>query len=262
MKIERGVAAAFPFAATGEGRPVVILAGLWPTTGVDSDTLVRGALTPLRRLSSRRFVVFNRRAQLGSDITLAELAAEQARAIQSMFDLPVDVVGNSTGGSIAQLLAADHPEIVRRLVLVSTACRLTEAGRELDARVAVQLRAGRHRTGLGLAATSLAPPGLRTLGRGVAWAAARRMVPDATAAADLAATLEAENAFDLANCGRPIRATTLIIAGGKDRFYNPELLTDTAALIPNSQLQVFPRRGHITVTSDRRAQAMIAGFLA
>ena len=36
----------------------------------------------------------------------------------------VDVVGTSTGGSIAQQLAADHPETVRRLALLSTACRL------------------------------------------------------------------------------------------------------------------------------------------
>jgi pimeloyl-ACP methyl ester carboxylesterase len=88
------------------------------------------------------------------------------------------------------------------------------------------------------------------------------MIPDATAAADLAATLEAENAFDLANCQHQVRASTLIIAGGGDRFYSPELFTATAALIPNSQLRVFPRRGHITVTSDQRAQATIAGFLA
>ena len=37
---------------------------------------------------------------------------------------PVDLLGMSTGGSIAQQIAAQHPDVVRRLVLVSTGCRL------------------------------------------------------------------------------------------------------------------------------------------
>ena len=47
---------------------------------------------------------------------------------------PVDVLGISTGGSIAQQLAADHPRGVRRLALVSAACRLENSGRTISAR--------------------------------------------------------------------------------------------------------------------------------
>jgi pimeloyl-ACP methyl ester carboxylesterase len=66
---------------------------------------------------------------------------------------------------------------------------------------------------------------------------------------------------DLARCAQPIRAKTLIVAGGRDRFYGTEMFAATAALIPDSSLHVFPRRGHITVAGDARAQAMIAAFL-
>jgi hypothetical protein len=38
--------------------------------------------------------------------------------------------------------------------------------------------------------------------------------------ADMATTIEAEDAFDLATCGSPIRAPTLILAGSADRFYS------------------------------------------
>jgi pimeloyl-ACP methyl ester carboxylesterase len=78
---------------------------------------------------------------------------------------------------------------------------------------------------------------------------------------DLATTIEAEDAFDLASCSGTIEAPTLIVAGGRDRFYDRGLLADTARLIPRSTLHVFPRRGHITVTFDPRYAPLVKGFL-
>lgn len=253
---------AIPYAALGSGPLLVICSGLWPVTGVAGDGFVRGAIAPVRELAARRrLVVLNRRADLAAGLTIADLAAEYASAITAHLDAPVDFIGTSTGGSIAQQLAADHPEVVRRLVLLSTACRLGPFGRDLQARGARELQAGRTRQAAGVAAAGLAPAGLRALARSIGWLGASRVIPTALAAADLAATLEAEDGFDLAACEHPIQASTLIIAGGRDRFYGTAEFQETAALITRSRLQVFPRRGHISVASDHRAQAMIAGFL-
>lgn len=261
MEIEHGVAGRIPYAALGSGRSLVICAGLWPTTGVDSGALVRGAMAPVRRLiGQRRVIVVNRRAGLPDGMSMGELAAEYAEAIRTNFEGPVDVLGMSTGGSIAQQLAVDHPDAVRRLVLASTACRLGVTGRELQAEVAAKLRAGRTRSAAAVAARNLAPHGLRALAGGLGWAAGRRVIAD-DQVADLAVTLEAEDGFDLAACSQTIKARTLIVAGGRDRFYGGDLVGETAALIPGSQLLLFPRRGHMSVTSAPRAQAAIAGFL-
>jgi len=261
VDIERGVLGVIPYAAVGSGPPLVVCAGLWPVTGVAGDGFVRGALGPVRGLAARRrLVVLNRRADLPAGLTMAELAAEYADAVVGL-EGPVDVLGASTGGSIAQQLAADHPHAVRRLVLLSTGCRLGPLARNLQGRVGVELRAGRTRTAVGLAATGLAPAGLRAAARGLGWVLAPRVIPTDTAAADLAATIEAEDGFDLAACQDAIQVPTLIIGGGRDRFYDADLFRETAALIPRSQLQIFPRRGHLSVTTDRRAQAMIEGFV-
>ena len=60
----------------------------------------------------------------------------------------------------------------------------------------------------------------------------------------------------------PIRAPTLILVGGRDRFYSPELFAETARLIPASRLRVFERRGHITVTMHPNWAREIESFIS
>jgi pimeloyl-ACP methyl ester carboxylesterase len=55
------------------------------------------------------------------------------------------MVGVSTGGCIALQLAADHPELARRLVMVSSAHRLGDDGRETQRAVAKLLTKGHAR---------------------------------------------------------------------------------------------------------------------
>ncbi len=258
-----------PWAAVGSGRPIVVLAGLSPTTGVDGDGFVRATLSPVRKLADRRrLIAINRRNGLSDGLTMATLAGEHADAFRDFFDGPVDIVGASTGGSIAQQIAADHPDVVRRLVLLSSACRLGPLGRELQAQAARELRAGNTKQAVaGIARALVEPDGPLT--RGLARAAegfggliGPRLLGGPIAIADLVATIDAEDGFDLADCRNAIAAPTLIVAGGRDRFYSPALFNETARLIPNSQLVIFPGRGHIGVTRDRKALAHIEGFLS
>ena len=218
--------------------------------GVDAastEWMMRALLKPFAK--RRRVVFVNRRHGLPRGMSMADLAEEHADAIRSLGVGPVDVAGISTGGSIVQQLAADHPDVVKRLVILCAACRLGPEGRSMQRRVAARIRRGAHPQALALMMAGVVPPWRGQLAAAALARLAAPLVPySADDLADMATTIEAEDAFDLAACRSPIRAPTLILAGTEDRWYSPELFAETARLIPGSRLRVFEGRGHVTVT--------------
>jgi pimeloyl-ACP methyl ester carboxylesterase len=263
MTMERGVIGRLPCLASGSGAPMLFVSGLSLEAGVDAAGTERMSASLVEPFAQRRRVVLvNRRTGLPRGMSMADLAAEHADAIRSLGDGPMDVAGISTGGSIAQQLAADHPDVVGRLVLLSTACRLGPQGRALQRRVAARVRRGAQRKALAVMVAGLVPPRRGQLVAGaLAWLAGPRVLAGGDDLADLATTIEAEDAFDLARCRSPIRAPTLILAGSEDRFYSRELFAETARLIPGSRLRVFEGRGHITVARHPEWSGEIDRFL-
>lgn len=107
------------YLAFGRGdRPLVMIQGL-NTRGV------RGAswmLAYMYRCFSGRYRVylFDRRQDIRAEITVRELAADIAGAMDALNIAQADVLGVSQGGMIAQYLAIDRPDLVNRLVLAVT----------------------------------------------------------------------------------------------------------------------------------------------
>ena len=251
-----------PYTRHGSGVPLVILPGVGGRNGLPAR---------LRRWLERREVAelakfrtvwrIERRRGLKPETSIADLAAESAEIIRSLFATPVDVVGISTGGSIALQLAADHPELVRRLVLVSAVHRLSDHGRSTQRTVAALLRARRPRRA---AAALLADTGSGSIGATlltvVGFIAPRVVVGHRDH--DLVVTLDAEENFDLEKRLSQIRALTLIAAGAKDRFYSAELFESAARMMPRATLTIYPRLGHLGLQSNVPLAADILRFLA
>jgi len=260
VDLRRGEIGRLPYLAAGTGPPLLYLSGLMPQAGVDGlGPVAGGSIRPLAR--GRRVLFLNRRRGLPRGMTMAGLAAEHADAIAAAFPGPVDVLGVSTGGSIAQQLAADHPQAVRRLVLVSTACRLSPEGRAVQRRVAARVRRGADRRALAVLAASVVPPALGVPAALAGWLAGPAVARAAGGLDDLATTIEAEDAFDLAACPHPIRAPTLIVAGTRDEVYPPALLEETARLIPGSRLLLRAWRGHATAGAGPAFTRAVLAFL-
>ena len=181
-----------------------------------------------------------RKPGLPAGYSLQDMADDYAAMIGEEFGQPVDVSGVSTGGSIAHYFAADHPDLVRKLVIHSSAYTLSDSTRSLQMRVASFARQHQWREAY---ATMLTPT---RYARPVVWigsllAGAFGAPEDSS---DLVVTVEAEDKFNFKERLAQIAAPTLVVAGEKDPYYSVALFRETAAGIPNARLILYKGMGH------------------
>lgn len=263
MRVEHGhLAGGLPFVAVGTGPPLVVLSGL---SAQHRPPGVLERWPPLHTFGpafQRRFRVHvvSRRAGLPSGTTMADLAEHVAIAVRAELSAPVRLVGISTGGSIALKTAIDHPDVVDRLVVLSSACRLSDAGRQAQRQLALHTLAGRHRAAWAALAPMLAQGGLpRAAQAALLWCFGPLNAPRDPN--DMIATIEAEDVFDAEPQLGHIHVPTLVIGGARDGFYSPQLFERTAAGIPDARLVLCPRGTHVSVLREHQIQLALARFL-
>lgn len=249
-----------PYLRRGQGPPLLFLPGLTTHHGTPHGVDRAAATGVLRGLAQQREVWWvNRRAGLPPTVGMADLAADYAAGIRAHHGAPVDVIGVSTGGSVALQLTADHPDVVRRLVLVSAACRLGPRGKAAQRALARALSAGEPRTAGAAMLGTLGTPVTGPLWKAVGWLLGPRMFRHDPA--DLLATVKAEDAFDLTDVLPRIQAPVLVLGGDRDQPYGPALLAETAASLPRGRLLLYRRSSHAAVPSRRRFTADVLDFL-
>lgn len=206
-----------------------------------------------------RYVRYDKRghglSDLGGAVTAADLA-DDAAALIAHLGGPVTFVGLSIGGLIAQALAANHPGLVKAIVISNSAAKLGTAE-------TWQARIDAIRTG-GLVSIADAvmerwfAPAFRTSPAVTPW---RNMMIRTPEAGYIAACL-ALAAADQTEATRALRLPALVIAGGEDGSTPPALVRATAELIPGAQFHIIPGTGHLPCVENPAAYAAIlAPFL-
>ncbi|MDR3514177.1 MAG: 3-oxoadipate enol-lactonase [Azospirillaceae bacterium] len=153
----------------------------------------------------------------------------------------VALVGLSIGGMIAQAIAARHPDRIAALVLCDTAARIGTA-ETWNARIAAV-----ESQGLPAIADSVLQRWFTRVYRETEAACLRgwhNMLvrqPVTGYAASCAAIRDA----DLRDQAAGITAPTLCLVGDQDLSTPPDLVRDTAALIPGARFEVIARSGHL-----------------
>lgn len=157
-----------------------------------------------------------------SPFVLARAVPLLARAIEELDVGPVDIVGHSMGGLIAAELAAEHPELVRRLVLAGSAGLAFEG--PFAAHAARAVRAGPI---MGLRSYPLAIREALALDISNVLRAAHQVV-----ASDITEKLER------------IRAPTLVVWGAADPLLAASTGERLAKAVPGARFAILPSAGH------------------
>ncbi|EID56069.1 alpha/beta fold hydrolase [Saccharomonospora xinjiangensis] len=256
-----GSTGTLPYLVSGSGEPLLYLPGLTTTHRLPTGTDRVFQLSQIAPYTREREVWWvNRRTGIGDGVTLSGLARDYAAFVADRLDPPVDVLGLSTGGSVALWLAAEHPDLVRRLVIVSAAHRLSPLGRAAQRVTAESARCGRTRIS---SCAMFVPLGSTPRSRSLLGALGFVLgpVPSGRGDDDMVATLEAEDVADVEGRLGDITAPTLLVAGDHDGYFDRSQYEHTASTIPDCELVLLPGKGHLP-THVPVVSAPVLEFLA
>ena len=219
----------------------------------------------LARFFTKDYTMYliGRRSNLPEDYLFDKMADDYAKMIRREFKGPVDVMGVSTGGQLAHYLAADHPDIIRKLVIISAAYRISERGVEIERKAAEYFKQGKY--GKSLAALldlvfssrimrSIAKFFIRLIGK--------KMMGEIEYPNDFLNEIQADREMNFEERLEEIKAPTLVMSGELDLCYSAADVRTTAEGIPNAELILYKGYGHNLIMSNRKqVQKDILEFL-
>ena len=255
----------FPYVRIGNGQEnLVILPGLT----LENEPPSRIAAWTYR-LGFGRFAknltvyVINRRRGMPAGYTTHDMAADYAAVLEQELG-PSHLMGFSTGGEIAQYVAIDHPAAVSSLILVVSACCLSEEGRGICERWQTLAREGRwQELRVDMASVTVSGETNKRLARLFMGMFGRLIIKAPSDAQDFLTTLGADLGHDTTERLGEISAPSLIIGGSEDPFYSEDTIRETAEKIPDATLRLYDGVGHgVPKERKRRYEQDALAFLA
>ena len=193
-------------------------------------------------------------------MSISSLAGVAASVVDELGHGSADVLGFSLGGLIAQQLAHDHPERVRRLALVSTACGWGSMPGTLDALALLTIPVRYYsRTLYEQTQHMLGPADRELLARVKGISEARLSHPPSLLG--YSAQLWAGAFWSSLSWLPSVAAPTLVVHGEGDHLVPPANGFQLAHLLRTSRLHVLPNEGHLLVADpDGGAIPLLADF--
>jgi poly(3-hydroxyalkanoate) depolymerase len=246
-------------AEVGTGSPLLLINGI----GASLDTWRPIA----KRLCDRhRLILFDApgsgTSELRQPLPMPALAQLVVEVLDALDQSEVDVLGYSWGGALAQQLAHDAPDRVRRLVLVSAA---PGVGGRLPSLIALAVLSSPLRFLPADYMNWLAPVvyGGASLRSGDSDRAAVSLVGKPASQLGYLHQIYAINGWTSLPWLHRIRLPTLVLSGDDDPLVPLDNARILAEGIPNAKLLIVPRGGHLWMLEAPEAStAAIAQFLS
>ncbi len=217
------------FEKTGKGKPILFVHGWGGTIG---------SLKPLYLLAAKKYQVFildlpgfGRSDNPGPDWGVGEYSQFLVDFLKNLGIGKINYFGHSFGGSLGIFLAANHPQVIEKLILCDSSFR-----RILKV----------SQTTKKLKKISQYFPFLPRFEPQIKKIYYRIFFPDS----DLIKFPQLESNFrkimtqDLTDCLGRINKETLILWGENDKDTSVDLARELQEKIANSQLKIFPNVGH------------------
>lgn len=237
-----------------DGRPVVF------ANGLGTDLRMWGDMLP-HLPDDLRILRWDKRGHGRSDVpvgpySMGMLISDAEAVMEAAGIAAATFVGLSIGGMIAQGLAVKRPDLIDRLVLSNTAVKIGTPDL-WDARAEAVRTGGMEAVADGAME--------RWFGRdfratpGFAEWRARLVANDPVG---YAAGCAAIAGTDFITVTSGLRLPVLAIAGTEDGSTPPDLVRETADLIPGARFEIIPRAGHLPPVETPEVFArLLAGFL-
>ena len=230
----------------------------------DGITTVRGkaglgSLLYRKYARQYRVTIISRKNTLEPDATTQSMAKDQYYAMQALGIRDAYVIGVSMGGMIAQHLAADHPDMVRKLVLVVTEPAAGELMQENIGRWIGFAQIGAF-LGLMIDITEKAHPEkylkrLRPFYPYLGSAAKKLDIQRFCIQARACASHDATEKLDRIQC------PTLVIGGGRDRTLGDQGSHLLHRFISESTLRIYEDQGHALYEDEPDFLKTVLAFL-
>jgi aminoacrylate hydrolase len=181
--------------------------------------------------------------------TIPQLATDMASLLRHLDVGPAHVVGTSTGGAIAQLMALEHPDTVRSITLSSSFARPDAyLRREFELRRTLMATADMHTLYTSYALFLFSPRFTRdNPARVAAWVhRLAGLTPEREVSLKRIDMIMAHDALDRLG---EIRQPTLVLAGEHDFCTPPQLSDELARGIPGAERVSLPG-GHMIHDED------------
>jgi len=253
-----------PYVRYGKGEKALLVLSGGPGNDPPSGMMLRLFTGAFKRLAQNHVVyIVTRKFGLPEGYTTRDMSKDYAAMIRDDFDGgPIDVVGVSFGGLIAQHLAADHPNLIRRLVIAMAAYKVGDEGLQLDTRYAELMSQGKTREASTTMVSAMYPSGIKKhLLKFFIWLFSPLISSKPTNPSDMLVEAKAESEHDSKNRLAEINVSTLVIAGDNDFYFPEQLYRETAAGIPNARLILYEGVGH-NATGEKQFEEDVLKFLS
>jgi len=212
-----------------------------------------------------RFTILGYEETPPADYTIDTIVRDMAPLVRDHLGKPDLVIGISFGGFVAQRFAAEHPDLVKRLVLLVSGHRFSEEGWAAMGRQFKSLETGDFHSLVTDSVLLFRRPWYNWLVRLKFWKDRNRLASefkDATLILRSYRSLFSEDFARNSDFARRISAPTLVIGGTADQFFGTQIFRETAEMIPGARVVLFEHETHmVPLERSGDVAGAVAAFL-